>query len=122
MTNFIPGTKYARRGGGYYLYHGLTEDNKLLVETRGGIFKLLPGPGFARLPYTDTDGDMLPEPYEKPIKYSMVVYLASLPSPATDSFDLVRYLFGQQNRLWSEEPHEKYPIPVCVTVERNRGV
>ena len=120
MTDFIPGTKYARRGGGYYLYHGLTEDGKLLVERQGGVFKLYEDEAVAKMYSDEIDNDMLPEPYEKPIKYSVVVYLASLPSPATDSFDLVRYLFGQQNRLWSEEPHENYPIPVRVTIERNR--
>ena len=122
MTNFIPGTKYVRRGGGYYLYHGLTEDNQLLVETRGGIYKLHQGPGFARMFSDETDNDMLPEPYEKPIKYSKVVYLANPPCPAGNGFDLAIHLFGKQVRLWSEEPHENYPIPVRVTVERNREV
>lgn len=117
MTDFIPGTKYRRRGGGYYLYHGLTEDGKLLVETRGGIYKLLPGPGFALLPYTDTDGDMLPVVFSQSIKYSKVVYLAKPPCPATDSFDLGRYLFGSGNWLWSDKPYKKYTIPVRITVE-----
>ena len=107
MKKFTPGTKYKRKGGGYYIYHGITENGKIIAESNSKIFELV----------GKLSDHMIPEVFSANIWYTKIIYLKYPPCPRHSTTSLVDFLLGNQTGIWWTKKLPQFPVTVRVTVE-----